>query len=363
MSVYDLLSPWIPEPYSGYVWPAYLSATALAGARFSVVRHEGTLRGSGLRGSFDAIARADWLGAHFAERLFEPGSTAALTGSCSVYGIRGGDADLTIALVSRWLSRRVFGERFVRMPSWIGHMAAAPVDSAARRTILDRTDDDVRRTRRRKFRYEIDRSPDSVAGFHRDFYLPTIARRHGESAWTYSPALFHRESRNGAILWVMSGEDRIAGIFFQTAPPVIRVRASAVAGGDLELIQKGAMAACYVFLFQAANELGCQWIDYRGTRPSQNDGVFRYKQKWGAKLYDSAVTSIEDIGVHWPRPSATVDAFLREYAPVFRCAGGLAAVDTGSPRIPDGISMLAPLDNPGDTAAFLAATTARKPPK
>ena len=363
MSVYDLLSPWIPEPYSGYVWPAYLSATALAGSRFSVVRHEGILRGSGLRGSFDVVARAGWVGTHFAERLFETESTAAHAGSCSVYGIRSGGADLTIALVSRYLSSRVFGERWMRMPSWVGHMAASPVDPAARRAILDRTDDDVRRTRRRKFRYEIDRSPDSVAGFHRDYYLPTIARRHGESAWTYSPALFHRESRNGAILWVLSGDEKIAGIFFQAAPPVIRVRASAVAGGDLELIQKGAMAACYVFLFQAANELGCEWIDYRGTRPSQNDGVFRYKQKWGAKLYDSPVTSIEDIGVHWARPSASVDTFLRGYAPLFRCAGGLAAVETGVHRIPEGVSMIAPPESSGDTAAFLAATTARKPPK
>ena len=221
MSVYDILSPWVPEPFSGYVWPAYFSATALAGGRFSVVRYEGTLRSSGLRGSFDVIERAGWLGAHFAERLFADGATAVPMPSCSAYGIaermRRSDADLAVSLVGRYLAPMVFGERCLRMPSWIGHLATSPAEATARRAILMKLNADVRRTKKRKFRYEVDRSPESIARFYREFYVPTIALRHGEAAWTYSPALFQREAPHSAVMWVLSGEEKVAGTFFQIA--------------------------------------------------------------------------------------------------------------------------------------------------
>jgi hypothetical protein len=63
-------------------------------------------------------------------------------------------------------------------------------------------------------------------------------------------------------------------------------------GGPVEVrgeLLKGAFSALYYFTLLVGYESGCREIDFLGTRPLLQDGLFRYKRKWGTRVEDSPV--------------------------------------------------------------------------
>jgi lipid II:glycine glycyltransferase (peptidoglycan interpeptide bridge formation enzyme) len=51
----------------------------------------------------------------------------------------------------------------------------------------------------------------------------------------------------------------------------------------------GAFSALYYYTILYGYENGCREIDFLGTRPILNDGLFRYKRKWGTCIRISPV--------------------------------------------------------------------------
>jgi hypothetical protein len=97
------------------------------------------------------------------------------------------------------------------------------------------------------------------------------------------------------------------------------------ANGEWAFIKAGANVATDLFIVKHAKELCCNFVDFGGSRPSLNDGVLRYKRKWGMNLIDKHDTYY-DFLVHWNRCSSSVIAFLSNTPLIFQDNGGLSAI-------------------------------------
>jgi hypothetical protein len=54
-------------------------------------------------------------------------------------------------------------------------------------------------------------------------------------------------------------------------------------------MSKGAFSALYYFTILYGFNAGCHEIDFLGTRPLLNDGLFQYKRKWGTVVQRSPI--------------------------------------------------------------------------
>ena len=123
--------------------------------------------------------------------------------------------------------------------------------------------------------------------FYRDYYVPYVGERYSDSAELVSEARFMRECRSGQILQLLQ-DDHLLGM------ALLRQRdatLSAVWTG-VQLIPEppaGVTDALDYYSLLYANQLNCRWFDLGGSRARLNDGLLRYKQKWGATIFRGRV--------------------------------------------------------------------------
>lgn len=243
----------------------------------------------------------------------------------------GVSADLTIARVDR-LSARLFSRtNYLRIPESVGAWLAIPDDlnklTRANRSVKG----DMRRIRRERLTAEVSRAEPDCEIFYHTMYVPYMRRRHGELAVIRSLPQMRRAFRRGGILWVLREGQRIAGDLFHQRDGVLYRVGVGTAGGDPSLLGKGALAAVYFFSLQYAHNQGWTCIDLGGSPPALNDGLLRYKRKWGARLTAQPLTHYDYL-MRWERPSEQVVDYLAHRALIFRRHGQLAAVTALEPE-------------------------------
>lgn len=144
----------------------------------------------------------------------------------------------------------------------------------------------------RKYGYTIDicREIKILRGFYDDMYLPYIYSRFGSQSIPRSFRMLARQVRNGFLLRVFEEKECVSAVVCR----LIRNRLAAVAFGVAHEheynLKRGAMSACYYYLFRQAESMGCDHVDLLRSRPNSGDGVFEHKRRWGAKPYRD----------HWP---------------------------------------------------------------
>lgn len=240
-------------------------------------------------------------------------------------------ADVTVARVSRVTADRLgVGEDYLPVPDWIGMRLHAPFDLAAIAHRSHSVADDMRRVRRAGWTAELSHRAADFIPFYRDMYAPFVRARHRTEGLVRPARQLRRVFRRGGILWVGSDQKPVAGVLVEPRRGVLDVVAMGTAGGDLRWRKAGALAAVYAALIELARSEGCSVIDLRGSRPSLEDGLTRYKRKWGASVYDRTDVLTTTL-VRWDRMSPAVVEFLSSSPLVFRDGGGLSAlaVDDG----------------------------------
>jgi len=275
-----------------------------------------------------------------------------------------GSADLTVAHVARLSARFLgFGEDYMAVPDWIGMRLAAPFDPAAAARRSHSLSDDLRRVRTGRWSAEVSHRAADVAAFYREMYVPFVRNRHRENAYVQPARRMRRAFRRGGILWILRGGERRAGLVFEHRRGTLRLVAIGTAGGDPEVVKEGAIAAIYLHTIEYARRAGCADIDLRGSRPSLDDGITRYKRKWGASLYDRPDVLTTTL-VHWHRMTPAVEAFLAGTSLVFRDGGGLSALAVADPderTRPDPARTWARLGVPGLRRLFVLAAASSWP--
>lgn len=86
----------------------------------------------------------------------------------------------------------------------------------------------------------------------------------------------------------------------------------------------GAFSALYYYAVRIAYDSGCRQVDCLTNRPTLNDGVLRYKRKWGA-MFSGCDAMDGLISLKPMREHPAVMAFLRHNPLISLVDGGLVA--------------------------------------
>lgn len=246
----------------------------------------------------------------------------------------GASADLAVALLDRAWSRPFFGRGFLVVPATLGSWGRVPDDPDRAVQANPQLESEMRRLRRNPLGAEVSHSEADFDAFYDSMYVPCMRSRHGEFAFIQPRRRLRRAFRHGGIVWVRRGPERIAGGVFEQQQDVLRLSASAIAGGDAASMRSGASAALYFHRIRHAHARGCTRIDFGGSPPILGDGLLRYKRKWGARL-SADPESRSDYLLWWQRPNEHVLDFLAHTPVIFRHRHQLAAVTALDPASAD----------------------------
>jgi hypothetical protein len=138
---------------------------------------------------------------------------------------------------------------------------------------------------RNGFTYRISREERDVEEFYHTCHRPYILSRHGATAHVDSYREFRRYFLNdGELLMVWQHERMVSGVLMQQRDGVLHALLNGVLHADPELLQEGALAAEYYYSIVEAQRRGCTWQEMGRSRPFLNDGIVRFKKKWGCQV-------------------------------------------------------------------------------
>ena len=129
------------------------------------------------------------------------------------------------------------------------------------------------------------RQPEDLAFFYHTFYRPYLLERFGSLAEASSFEELRYFFRYGWLVWARDGEGNLLGALLCFAVGrAFYAYVLALKPGLPRRITKATMAAWFAYLIRWAWQQGFAVLDLGFTRPLLNDGVVRYKRKWGARI-------------------------------------------------------------------------------
>jgi hypothetical protein len=154
------------------------------------------------------------------------------------------------------------------------------------RALPESTLSDVRRVRARGYRPELSRDPAWAAEFHQRHHVPSIRDRHGDDGFVCTPAELAHAFAGGESEWikVFDGDRCLGAVLGETMPSGYYLHRLGWLDGDPALLSAGVVSALYWFSIRRAIELGLPRVHLGGVMADLNNGLFRYKSKWGARL-------------------------------------------------------------------------------
>ena len=235
------------------------------------------------------------------------------------------NVDLTVVRVNRWSGRNLLPHNRLTVPEWVGTKIAVPKDLEPLIRSGNSIKSDMTLVRRYGYQPVVVSSAAEFEMFYHSVYVPFSRARYGEVAFIRNSHDLRRRLSSGGILWVHREGKRAAASLFERKARTLDLLALGTVNGDHTLVREGALAALYYYIIKLAQDLGCTTVDLRGNRPSLNDGLVRYKKKWGAALYDMT-SSCYDLLVDWENPNQVVREFFTHTPLIFRENGRLSAL-------------------------------------
>lgn len=219
--------------------------------------------------------------------------------------------DLVCVDVELFYCRPFRGGGYLEVPPWIrqklrvGETWDQVVASFRRNT--RRTD--LRKVRKHGFTFRTVRGEREIEDFYHRMYVPYLRSRFDDEVIIEPEWKVRRQYRKGEILQILRDGNVVAAVLLHMADG----RLAYVWVGVPEWIGSeppdGAFSALFYFTILFGFENGCSEIDFLGSRPLLNDGLFRYKRKWGTCVSDSPVPR-GDLLVRPRRLTPAVCAYL-----------------------------------------------------
>jgi hypothetical protein len=145
---------------------------------------------------------------------------------------------------------------------------------------------DLRKIRQGRFAYDIVPGSDWVPEFYARMMRPTIIGRHGAEAYVASrhEVAQHAAKPRAELLRVLVDGKWVGASLNETTAAGYKLHKLGWVHGDAALLKQGVVAALYWFNLHRAAELGCPRVFFGPVTPCVEDGLLRYKSKWGAQL-------------------------------------------------------------------------------
>lgn len=324
---------WLSEAYL----PPKLDAALKHGGHFMmswinrgvpVTRWRGTMQSSNRPASVLVAGDEPWVD-YLPARLFKETPQRETLGNVLLWKLprllqeQRSSVDLTIVRVDRWSAHLLFDAQYLRVPEWVGMSVHLPLRPEIMRSKTVKND--IRKAKFHRLQSVVSRQPADFDAFYNDAYLPFVTNRHGRFAFVHDRRLMQRWFRQGGILWMKVDEQPVGGMLFSRQNGTFHFQALGMPNGELQLGRLGALSALYLYGFKHAREVSCNRVELGGNRPSLQDGVLRYKAKWGARLYDRRNTQF-DLLLYWERFTSAVEELLSQSPLVFRDRDGLSGL-------------------------------------
>ena len=173
------------------------------------------------------------------------------------------------------------------IPPWIKQRLQLPGDwhqfiaSLPRKTRQELT----RYLRKYKFRARINDSDHAYAQFYRELYSPHIAARHINQAVIVDEPEFYRDCAGTTLVELLHDGHVIGANVVRVSGNCLYILWCGMSDLVNERNLKGATDALDYFSILYAACRGLSLVDLGRSRPRLNDGLLRYKAKWGAEIY------------------------------------------------------------------------------
>jgi hypothetical protein len=139
-----------------------------------------------------------------------------------------------------------------------------------------------RKVRKYGYTHGLTRDPKALNLFYHDVYLPYIQSRFGRHSHPRSLKMLETQVRHGFLLKVYEQQECVAAAVCRRIGKCLIAVAFGVAPDHDDHLRRGALSACYTFIFQQAEREGLDSVDLLRSRPHKNDGVYEHKRRWGA---------------------------------------------------------------------------------
>ena len=121
--------------------------------------------------------------------------------------------------------------------------------------------------------------------FYEQLYQPHIEKRYGDAAVVVSREQFTKECSRGKIIQLVHNEKVISAALLLHAGRHLSIEWTGMIPDLHKNLKLGATDALDYFTLLYAYLQGYDFLDMGPSRASLNDGLLRYKSKWGAVVY------------------------------------------------------------------------------
>jgi RimJ/RimL family protein N-acetyltransferase len=189
------------------------------------------------------------------------------------------EADLVVAEIHRWLAPRFRRAGWRIIPDavrWEGDLAGVPPVRPCSSLA-----DDLRKVRSHGYTLE----PGATAADWEEFYstmlIPQAMSRFGDEAWLPSRRFLGELARRGRLHFIVRAGERVGGMCSLIRDDTVWVPVTGLRQGRDDLRRDGAAAAALALTLDWARRQGCRRVDAGRTSPFLQEGVHRWKRKWG----------------------------------------------------------------------------------
>lgn len=200
--------------------------------------------------------------------------------------------DLVLVLVNKFFIRFLIKRGYFIIPKWVTQKLdiSKPLEEVWS-NLSGNEKESLRKTKARirkyGYSYDISYNIETLEYFYHKIYIPFTLERHGEQSELASLSYMRRAFRRGGLLMVKEADMYVAGLLFIIARgEIFHVLRWGVASGE-EYLKRGVGGFLYYFSILWAKQQGYKEVDFGGSRAFMDDGVFRYKKKWGATVYEN----------------------------------------------------------------------------
>lgn len=236
----------------------------------------------------------------------------------------GGDHAIATSLASEYGMAVISGKplssqlqaQTIRVPNFVALELQLPATLESYKAGLGHSArDDIRRIRNAGYSYELSQDSSWCDEFFHRYHSPAIGRRFGMAGYIM-PAGEMVDlivNKGGEFLKVYSGEVCIGAMMFQVTSGCWRILRLGWLDGDDKLFRAGVVAALYWFSIQQAYKMNCREVNFGGTPSYLENGVLKFKCKWGATLSSKYTKLSSRFLLLNPRNPACLE-FLQNYS-------------------------------------------------
>ena len=199
--------------------------------------------------------------------------------------------DMLFADVELLFCRMLPRSQFLGIPQWVRQRldVSDTWEGVMNKFRKNTKKTDLRKVRKYNFTYKLTRSEEDFRMFYHQMYKPYLERRFRDAVIIEPEWKVMRQCRKGELMQIVCRDEVVAAVLLHSLAGRLAYVWVGVPDHISEDEHPGAFSAMFFYTILYGYEHGCHEIDFLGSRPLLNDGLFRYKRKWGTQVKDSPV--------------------------------------------------------------------------